>query len=140
MASKPPAMALSLHPPCALPLLCTAGLHVRAAGWVRREHRGAVSGINYSLCSQENADGLSTAGECLASGKKQGTGLVEVVTEVTALRQPIASELYVRNYRKQWYCEDNTSAETQKSKSNDGLSCGIMRTTVSLFTVMDVCI
>lgn len=72
MASKPPAMALSLHPPCALPLLCTAGLHVRAAGWVRREHRGAVSGINYSLCSQENADGLSTAGECLASGKKTG--------------------------------------------------------------------
>lgn len=76
------------------------------------------------------------------SGKweKQGTGLVEVVTEVTALRQPIVSELYVRNYKKQWYCEDSTTAETQKSKSNDGLSCGIMRTIVSLFTVMDVCI
>lgn len=66
---------LSANLPYALPLYSTAGVHERAAGWVRREHRGAVSGINYSLCSQENADGLSTAGECLASGRKRGQGL-----------------------------------------------------------------
>lgn len=36
------------------------------------EHRGAVSGINYSRCSQENADGLSTAGERLAEWEKIG--------------------------------------------------------------------
>ncbi len=101
MTSQPAAMAPCLHLPCALPFLGTAGLHERAAGRVRREHRGAVSGINYSLCSQENADGLSTAGECLAEWGKQGTGLVEVVTEATAPRQPIVTELNVRNYRKQ---------------------------------------
>lgn len=60
-----------LHHPGALPFLGTAGLHERASGWVRKEHRGAVSGINYSLCSQENADGLSTAG---VSGRVGKTG------------------------------------------------------------------
>lgn len=100
MAAKPPAMAPCLHLPRALPFLGTAGLHERAAGWVRSEHQGAVSGINYSLCSQENADGLSTAGDCLTEWEKQGTGLVEVMTEVTALRQPIVIEFNVRNYRK----------------------------------------
>lgn len=37
------------------------------------------------------------------SGKweKRGTELLEVVTEVMALRQPIVTELNVRNYSKQ---------------------------------------
>lgn len=61
--------------PLSAPSLCflgTAGLHEQAAGWVRREHQGAVSGINSNLCSQENADGLSTAGECLEEWEKKG--------------------------------------------------------------------
>lgn len=99
------------HLPCALPFRSTQGLHEWAAGWVRREHHGAVSGINYSLWSQENGDGLNTAGVCLAGWVKRRTELVEVVTEVTALTQPMITELNVRNYRKQW-------ANLRKDKSD----------------------
>lgn len=71
--------------PCALTFHATEGLHKWAAGWVRREHRGEVAGINSSVCSQKNADRLNTAGRCLAEREQQVAGLVEVVTGVTAL-------------------------------------------------------
>lgn len=38
----------------ALPFLGTAGSQEQARGWLRQGHHGAVSGINYSLCSQED--------------------------------------------------------------------------------------
>lgn len=48
---------------------------------------GQHSRESITVCaSQQNADGLSTAGECLASERKQGTAHVEVVTGVTAPR------------------------------------------------------
>lgn len=46
---------------------------------------------------RENADGVSTAGECLGSGKKH----VKVVTEVVVLRRPTATTVFRQMRRSQ---------------------------------------
>lgn len=66
-------------------LSCSA---IREGSWAGTEGMsGQHSRESITVCaSQRNADGLSTAGECLASERKQGTARVEVVTGVTVPR------------------------------------------------------
>lgn len=59
-----------MHIPHALPFFGTGGIHDWATGWAKRGTSGGeVAGIIYSLCVQENAVGLSTAGERLEDGE-----------------------------------------------------------------------
>lgn len=73
------------------------------------------------------------------SGKweKQGTGLVEVMTGVTALRQPIVTDM--RGARESSGTVKTVLLQKLKKKSqyNGGLSCCNMRKIMSYFTLMD---